>query len=624
MFVQRLLRIRQRAKLLFFRQFQALRTQSPPTGLAFCNPKSHSTIMAILVPVFQDCATAFTWLKAKEARVTNLQETQVHKQQTQSQEQQQQQTQPQEQRQQEQQEQEHQRQTQPQEQRQQVEEEQSRQQENNQMKSTETPGNEQETKMEGNHWPPVGVTPGMFLLFTAAMIVILLYTFFGIDQEGIDELLSYIRWGGDQHKLDALKKIRLYLLYDEFGIKLSNQLVALNAVGAVLDACCSTNRDVREEALHVLCLLSATSDTLRQQIIAENGVQILRNHVDIEQIDALFTIANISRHEAGAKQIFEDEIILKDLSDALYLSLFRKNVKYKRYIQRAVIITLYHLLQYERTPSKYTEHIPMSRLQQLFLAQGWTHDPIVEWYLLNVLKSLAEIFPEDFQQVRKILENVDLTMQSKLEIQLLVLRSISVVAAASLWAPVKIRWDAWNFRPLTADQKKWIFQREIRAPFVSLLFVVVALTAKKFASELGDRWERNRSKKSSNATFEQLNPSSWTRDAQIKVLTALYALFLSTVVYYGLKYSPYSFVPTFAAYAFSISEWRPPYRLRIRNRLRQSLRQILGIPEPKEDDEDEMKQEKFVPLQTQKEEENEKRQREELRRRKASKRFGFW
>jgi uncharacterized membrane protein len=82
----------------------------------------------------------------------------------------------------------------------------------------------------------------------------------------------------------------------EFGIKYSNLLASNNVASAILDACFSTDREVRESAFHVLCLLASTSEKNRKQIIDDDGLQILRNHVHREQLDVLFTLASLSRH----------------------------------------------------------------------------------------------------------------------------------------------------------------------------------------------------------------------------------------------------------------------------------------------------------------------------------------
>jgi hypothetical protein len=50
--------------------------------------------------------------------------------------------------------------------------------------------------------------------------------------------------------------------------------------------------------------------------------------------------------ELGAKQIIEDEIIMKDFLDILNLSLLKNKFKNKRYVQRAALITLYNLLKF--------------------------------------------------------------------------------------------------------------------------------------------------------------------------------------------------------------------------------------------------------------------------------------
>jgi hypothetical protein len=82
----------------------------------------------------------------------------------------------------------------------------------------------------------------------------------------------------------------------EFGIKYSNILASKNIVSAILDACFSIDREVRENAFHVLCLLASISNNNRQQIINENGIQVLRNHVHCEQLDVLFILASLSRY----------------------------------------------------------------------------------------------------------------------------------------------------------------------------------------------------------------------------------------------------------------------------------------------------------------------------------------
>jgi hypothetical protein len=60
----------------------------------------------------------------------------------------------------------------------------------------------------------------------------------------------------------------------------------------------------------------------------------------------------------------------------------------------------------------------------------------------------------------------------------------------------------------------------------------------------------------------------WKRDTWIRVMTGFYAIVLPTVAYFGLKYSPYSFVPTFVSFAIDLKDTRPPNHLRIRNELK--------------------------------------------------------
>eukprot|EP01130_Rhizamoeba_saxonica_P005071 TRINITY_DN2039_c1_g1_i4.p1 TRINITY_DN2039_c1_g1~~TRINITY_DN2039_c1_g1_i4.p1 ORF type:complete len:487 (-),score=102.47 TRINITY_DN2039_c1_g1_i4:43-1503(-) len=271
--------------------------------------------------------------------------------------------------------------------------------------------------------------------------IIYLYTYFSFRDIVMEELVTFLRYGGFEDHMGVYSKLRKYFIVDALGIRISEKLVQLGFIDALLDVLFRPRNNIdKENALRYLCYFTRNENNLGE-IIDSGALPILRNYLTPHNINAIYAVANLSAHEEARKIILEDYVFMDNILYSLSYSLARGSIE-DLYVQRALLKTLSNLSDNKLRIPQLMEY--EDRLQNILLNHRYYMDPFIVLHKFHTILNLVaypyvneitgnQAFPELFKA--KASGIIQKPTRSVVETQLIINTGLTGIIA-SIMVPI--------------------------------------------------------------------------------------------------------------------------------------------------------------------------------------------
>eukprot|EP01124_Arcella_intermedia_P025002 TRINITY_DN4368_c0_g1_i1.p1 TRINITY_DN4368_c0_g1~~TRINITY_DN4368_c0_g1_i1.p1 ORF type:complete len:632 (-),score=109.81 TRINITY_DN4368_c0_g1_i1:8-1903(-) len=440
-------------------------------------------------------------------------------------------------------------------------------------------------------WPPAPETwPAQWLILCAGLAIYILYSHFAASESYLEEMADELRWGGEYDQLRVLGKLNTYLKMEDFGAKVSYKIWKMGLLDELLGVLSVPRSErVREEAMKVLCKLTANNSEIRVFLLDEGILDILRLHADPYNIYVLYTLANLSLQKYGTEKILKDSNLLDSISYTLAYSLKAGRFE-DRFIQRAIMMVVNNIFQHtpkEQIPTNFMNHI--SNLLTLS-STNLAIDPFTLVYYVSVLGKITDSAPS-LKTFVPFLPDVspDISISAhQVEKSLsLMLGSSCVLSFSFLFAYLYQRYYFLAAKyPLTLYQSKWARKQILRTPLVAVFFFLARYLVDEMSAMGSDYLafhpdDHRDPRTAFGGSFAWEQPKTKATSAAMSVHVMLLPIY-----YLGLRFSYYSLIPSLIPWKVA-SGTPPEYLLKALPSMRLLYDVFFhppGVPEPTLDD----------------------------------------
>jgi len=324
--------------------------------------------------------------------------------------------------------------------------------------------------------------------------------------------------------------------------------------------------DDRIKAIQVLCYLSRNENII-PKLLDLNAIEVLKQHVNPDNLYALYTIANISRNKMGADSILDDKELMENLIYTISYSIARGKWE-DRYVQRAVL-TIFKNIS-EKIDYDAERFIPFAkRLDNIVLRPEFNTDIVCVAQRSHLAINLASysilnpdgsiVFPRLEQGIRD--DTIRVPAQTTYVI-LLFASTVSVGLFGLLYSTVAnyytVNYKLKN-RKLNLFQKEWLRYQLAKVPLAAMGLYLFQEAIFKIAQYISN----------DVLTFEDNDP---------KQIPMTYGVYFSNipVFFYTIKFAYHSIVTSLLPFRYR--EDIPPIYLKAIPFIKELLKPI-GIEE---------------------------------------------